>query len=363
MPQFQRKTHRARRILDAVAHAYPGAWQAFDNFRRQRGASPDFDWPDWCYMPIAGGYAVASGGGSNRVSVAQAERPAILTALGTWRMTQGIYRFDPALLPEVLETPLDGDIPVEHLQRLPEWCVYVDLEDSGIHPELHGAWMHMECDLARGGRPEFRVLMDLARDPRNPLDDLAPLPLPLAGSVDDSLGVLAESATAQAALHGIHFGAGAAETIRTGSEDFRPFIALALYLCADADITRRGVPAQPSNPAPRRTRAGWQLFPADGPAEWDVGTRIGAALRAAYAREERGEAAAPTGTHVRPHVRRAHWHTIVSGPRVREGEAVPPTERRRDLRWLPPIPVNMSDVDKMPAVIHRVKGVQFPRDN
>lgn len=35
--QFQQRIHRARRLMDAVHSRYPGAWQAFDSFRRRRG--------------------------------------------------------------------------------------------------------------------------------------------------------------------------------------------------------------------------------------------------------------------------------------------------------------------------------------
>lgn len=120
-------------------------------------------------------------------------------------------------------------------------------------------------------------------------------------------------------------------------------------------ITRRGKVSVPSNPAPRRSGAGsWMLHPASGPTEWDVGTRIGAALRTAYQREQLGGTAAPTGRHVRPHVRRAHWHTILLGPRLRDGELVPAEKRQRDLRWMPPIAVNVDDLDALPATIRPV---------
>lgn len=356
-PQFQRRIHRARRVLDAVGHAYPGAWAAFDGFRRQRGSSPDFDWPDWCYMPIAAGYAVVSRGGNNRVSLAQAQHPSIVTALATWRMTQGVYRFDPTLFNAILDTPLDGDIPVAHLQRLPEWCVYVELGGLGVE-RLHGVWMHLEYDMARQGQVEFRGVFDTARDPRQPFaaDGVEPFALPLVGTVDESLRALSRSARHQAELLGLAVGAPSSEDIERGGQMIRPMLALALYLCADADITRRGAPAQPANPAPKRTGAGgWALHPASGPSEWDVGTRIGAALRAAYARAETGGEAAPEGRHVRPHVRRAHWHTIVSGPRAAaDGTPIAAGDRRRELRWLPPIPVNVDDVDALPATVRPV---------
>lgn len=347
-PRFQRKTHRAKRVLDAVAHRYPGAWATFDRFRRARG--PGFEWPDWCYMPIAGGYAVVSGGGDRRVPLPHAHHPAIVTALGAWRMTQGIYRFDPALLPALLETPLDGDIPVEHLQRLPEWCVYIELEQAGIREGLHGAWMHMEYDV-NGGTAELRAVLDCARDPRQPfaVDGLQPLALPLAGSIEESLAALDRSAQQQAQRVGLAWSGLTPEDIRQARSLIEPLLSLALYLCADPDLTRRGRPDVPRKPEPVRSRGQWVLHPASGPLEWDVGVRIGAALRAAYQREQTGGDAAPTGRQVRPHIRRAHWHSYWLGPR--DGE------RRRELRWLPPIEVAIGDVDRsdLPAVIHRVR--------
>lgn len=356
MTHFQRKTHRAKRILDAVAREYPGAWDAFDRMRADKGSAPDFDWPSWCYMPIAGGYAVVSGGTGGRVPLHKAHHPAIVTALGTWRMTQGIYRFDPALRDALLDTPMDGDIPIEHLCRLPEWCVYIEIGGAVNGQLLHGAWVHMEYD-ANTEWSELRVVLDAAIDPRRPFDGngLVPIALPLAGSIDASLLAIERSARRQAAALGVSMPIGgppkAADTV------FPAILSLSLYLCADADITRRGHPDTPVNPTPVKSKGRWVLYPASGPREWDIGVRIGAALRDAYRREQLGTGASTTtGTRLRPHIRRAHWHTIVSGPRVRDdGSEIPPQERRRDLRWLPPIPVGVKDPDALPATVRMVK--------
>lgn len=345
----QKKTHRAKRILDSVTRAYPGAWLQLDRFRQDRGESPDFGWPDWCYMPIAGGYAVVSGGGDGRVPLGKAHHPAILAALGAWRMTQGIYRFDPALMPALLATPLDGDIPAQHLQHLPEWCVYIELDAAELRPGLHGAWVHLEHDV-NSGAAELRLVLDTARDPRQPFapDGLQILPLPLAGTIEQSLDALEASAQRQAERLGVpHAPACSAERSAT-RRLLEPLLSLALYLCAAPDLTRRTAPSSPARTRPGAAPA------ATGPTEWDVGVRMGAGLRAAYAREQTSGEAAPTGRHVRPHIRRAHWHTILSGPRLRDGADIPAAERQRDLRWMPPIPVALDDVDQLPAVIRRV---------
>lgn len=79
---------------------------------------------------------------------------------------------------------------------------------------------------------------------------------------------------------------------------------------------------------------------------WDVGLRIGAALRRAHDAES--SEGAGSGTHARPraHIRRAHWHTFWTGPR--DGDRV------ARVKWLPPIPVNVGDSD-LPATVVPVK--------
>ena len=52
---------------------------------------------------------------------------------------------------------------------------------------------------------------------------------------------------------------------------------------------------------------------------------------------------------MRPHIRRAHWHTYWVGPM---DEVYP--KRKTILKWLPPIPVNVTDVEKLPVVVREV---------
>ena len=123
-------------------------------------------------------------------------------------------------------------------------------------------------------------------------------------------------------------------------------MSLLLYLCADdAEIGDGSL--RPCNPAPKRTKQGWRLFAADKPTTWDIGTRLGAALRKATLKAK-GEHFAddPAAGHARPraHGRRAHWHTYLTG----SGRS----ERR--LKWLSPIPVNVDDVDNLPATVRPV---------
>lgn len=352
-PQFSKRTHRAREILYAVSRSYPNAWVQADQLRQMRGRELP-DWADWCYLPIAGAYAIVSGGGDDRVPFERSHRTGIIAALATWRMTQGIYRIDSALHEALINTPIEGDIPESVLYRLPEWCVYIetpDLEWDGR--PLYGVWAHLEED-ANNKSHELRLVIDAATDTSDPLDPVSgccPVPIILGpGGLVEGLKRVLVSGGVQARKAGFE------TTFEQVSptpyaRTLAPILSLILYLylCTEAaDITgRKGAP---KNPEPVRTRRhGTRLFAADGPTTWDVGMRIGAALRAAYQREETERDPVESGRHVRPHVRRAHWHTFVSGPRSE------PEKQRRQLRWLPPIAVAISDYDELPAVMRRVE--------
>jgi len=98
---------------------------------------------------------------------------------------------------------------------------------------------------------------------------------------------------------------------------------------------------RPARPRPTKTRdSGWRYFPPENPTIWNVGSHLGAALRAAYERESRDLG----GTHAspRPHIRRAHWHSYWTGPRK------DPERRRLILKWLHPMVVGTArDEDVM----------------
>src|SRR5690606_5654908 len=77
--------------------------------------------------------------------------PAVIVAAATWRISQGIYRFDPDLYKALIQPPLHGNLPCDLLKRLPEWCIYIetipdlDAVQSGQRYIL-GFWVHLEYD-------------------------------------------------------------------------------------------------------------------------------------------------------------------------------------------------------------------------
>lgn len=348
MTQFQKKSHRAREALLQCGRDYPNAWMQADGFRQDKG-QPGFDWPDWCFMPLAASYAIVSGGGSNRVALDRAGDVARVGALAAWRMTQGIYRFDPAVYDAVRDTPVAGDLPAQAIMRLPEWCVYV--ETPGLQSELgqlHGFWAHLEFDF-QTGRTELRLLLD---------SDAGLIGVPLhlgAWPLTESIARAVDQSAVQALGRGIPFPKTDSRQLNRALAE--PLVSLLLYLCSTNDFSRRGQQAQPANPEPKRTRRdGAKLFAAAGPAEWDVGVRMGSALRAAYQAEQTQQSSSGQGSSPRGHVRKAHWHGYWSGPRKDDlGQGIPQVKRVFDVRWQPPVAVNLPDLGNLPATIRKVQ--------
>ncbi len=357
--QFAPRTHRARTRLDRAGPAFTWLFAACD---AARGAGQS--WPPHIYVPVPAlnealpaqfdrmprGHVVA-------LRQLGASGIAYVTSAGltyaTWRMTQGIYRVDPALYSALIDTHAADDVPAQVLTRLPEWCIYIETPGLSVPPAagsnesvpLHGAWCRIDSD---GRQDLLAVTIDI--DAGDPII-LPTQHIALArGSVEQCVTAALESWVE----HGGRVTSPAAEVTAGVASWLRPVINLLLYICTTADIS--GKRGQPGNPEPVRTRRhGWRLFPADGVTAWDVGVRMGAALRAAYASAETQHDSEGAGRTVRGHVRRAHWHTFLAGARKRpDGSAIAPADRQHDVRWMPPIPVNLGSVDELPAVIRRV---------
>lgn len=323
--------HSALRTLDEFGRAMPGVWARYESCRDAYRVQQD--WPTWCYAPTAVAFPITG------------ERPALaakLTALAAWRMTKGIYRFDRTLYAALMATPLDAAVPVDVLRRLPGWCIYVELDAlPTFRGPACGAWVWLEqAGQTDPGPLYLSILLDTERDAGSTLDERQMLGLNVKLSGDSLLESLRQTYEGAAEFHDLLF------------ELVAPVVSLLLYIGSlGRDMTRNGAPGVPELPVATRTRRkGSRLFPADRPDVWDLGLRMGAALRDALARDARDAGAASPGGNVAPHIRGSHWHTFLSGPR----KNVPLERRQRDVRWMPPIAVNVKDLDSMPATVRRV---------
>jgi len=338
---------RINNHLKRVAARHPGVWRRVEDFRAARGKDLP-TWPNWCFLPLAGAVAIATRGAPVErldpadpdVLSAVGEVP-LIGALAAWRMTRGIYAFDPDVFESVWDTPV-GRIPTEILFRLPEWCIYVPTPGKGFFEkcELYGFFAHLEYD-SNTGRPELRLVADSQKGC-------------LPGIVH-----LAHSDLREAVLAAVREGARVAGPAVAGRDLqaladvfaglYQPLVSLVLYICTVSGDVRDAASSDrvPRRPEPRKTKAGPRFFAADRPTVWETGYRMGEALRSA-----RASAPSPGlgGTHAgpRPHIRRAHWHSFWTGP---ESE---PSRRKLIVRWLPPIAVALDSPDDLVPTIRRV---------
>ena len=203
------------------------------------------------------------------------------------------------------------------------------METPGLlNGKAHGYFAHLEWD-ANTGRHELRFLLDFDRI-------LAPLPVHLGPwPLDEAIRRANAEVVAQ----------GGPADLFNDLADLEPMVSLLLYICSEAADFGSG--PRPSRPKPIKTEKGLRLFPPNQPRTWNVGIRIGAALRRAYAAEsiEPAPEEKQQRSRPRPHIRRAHWHTY----RVGVGRS----ESR--VKWLPPISVNVEEFSDLPAVVHSVQ--------
>lgn len=316
--------------------------------REGRGKDLPF-WPDWCFMPLAGAYAIVDAEArrhgidvTSREGLPLIKDVGIIGALAAWRVTQGVYRFDPDIYDGVINTPLTGDLPGSVLFNLPEWCVYVETPGLTMAgQELAGFFAHLEYD-DQQRHNELRLVMDFGTA-QPALHGIAihlgpwPLSEALAKTGQEAIQNTKELGIPPELLDAVQL-----------QDDCTPLVSLILYLCSvNGDIGSNG---QPAKPKPKKTKKGLRLFPPVQPRTWDVGVRMGAALREAT--QTFGEAAASdepgTGRQrsgPRPHVRRAHWSTYWTGPRSGEQKSI--------LKWIQPLLIGSGE--SMPVTIRPVK--------
>jgi hypothetical protein len=308
--------------LKSAKDLYPNAWKQADIFRLGRGVDLP-KWPAWCFVPMAGWYAIACEG-RPVLPLERAGDVGRLAALGTWRISQGIYKFDPELQAALCETVLQGEIPSEVLLRLPEWCIFIETPGLTFQSDnLHGFYVHLESDV-NDGRKELRFLLDTDQK-------LLPMPMHIGPwTVTEALDRVVSESAKQAGVVGMpapsaDLKMGIAQSI---AESLQPILALVLYICSDEpDIVDRDQPEQlPQRPQPKKTKHGWKLFPPKKPRIWNVGDQLGEQIRRAPSNDDGSDRNSP-----RPHLRRAHWHGYWHGPR--DGE------RKFKYRWLPPMVV------------------------
>lgn len=315
--------------LQIISKAYPNAWVQIEKFRAGRGKDLPA-WPEWCFLPLAAYYAIVS----TNVGIDHLPQGELITEIGrlgaisTWRYTQGVYRFHPDVYKALQTTDIRGEIPIEVLYRLPEWCVYIETPNMTWQDQpLHGFWAHLEWDV-NTGRSELRLLLDTEQL-------LAPMMLHIgAWTVTEAVDRAISEALSHAGIVRQHHPT-VNDDVPKLAASLQPLLSLLLYLCSDEpEVEDKEEPAtQPHRPQPQRTKNGLRLFAPSKPRLWLVADKIGDALSRALS-DHPLESERRT---VSPHLRRAHWHGYWKGSQ---------DQKIFFYKWLPPMVVAQKTTDE-----------------
>jgi hypothetical protein len=241
--------------------------------------------------------------------------------LWAWGYGKGVYDIDADVAASVLESDLDS-VSDMVLQHMPYRSLFINYKVN----DCIGAFFHRAV-LPRTGQVGLTFLLLKAgwpnRKPEEPDFTAGMIDL---GADDLTIDTLISKQSAQV----------------SDPDTFRKYMNLLLLLCCkNVDIVGR-VTQTPGPSQDCKTRTAIMTTT---PRHWDVGVRQGAALRAANA----AVAASESGTHAGPraHVRRAHWHTFLTGPRDAE-------TRPTVVHWIAPILVGAAE--DIVETHHRVGG-------
>lgn len=265
----------------------------------------------------------------------------ICMALGVWRLSKGVYVVDPTLASAVAASTF-REVPFEVLQRMPEHCVYVaaEWETQSVMGRVLGFFAHLTLF---GEEPRLMLVLDTDHG------------LVTAAVMRATDGSIAETHEAeQAALTDMlssEWARLSGESVRRDpvadleaakAAAARRALALVLQLCTEEpDID--GVPGGAA--APTRTRKGLRPVPPEAVRVWNVGVRLGAALRRACEAADTEADSEHLHGRPRPHLRRAHYHHFW------RGSMSAPEQRHLILRWVHQALVNAKGSDDLAVAV------------
>ena len=213
LPKFKKRRHPAQQLLEELLRFCPFAYNHADSLRTDQNGPK---WPPWCYLPSNLASSFLPPGFTGEASA----------CLLTWGMCKGIYSFPPDLLRSITDKA-GGNVGCPVPNSLPEWAVYIETPGLSHGPEqVRGFFACLDFDAGTNDKTVILLL-------------------------DSTAGLLTHRFLESSAV----------------PSDLAPFVALLGYLCSNQNAIS-GKHGQPGNPAPVRTRDGWQLFPFPGLGTW-----------------------------------------------------------------------------------------------
>lgn len=333
------------RLVRTWAKKAPDCYEALDTCLAAKD-SGEICWPDYCRLPINAAFTYLVSRGCSELSAANGA--AELTACWLWKSCKVIYAFDADLavtLAAQADDLRDTDVlPADLLLHPPHAGMYI--KAPGILEHTDGFFIWPDYDTNRGGA-ELRVQWVVDGMEHTVPQVMHIIPGGTIGEcIRDTLRVTRENLTRPGLeTHRLPY-----DEIASVARIILSALQLYLYLVSiGAEIEEA-----PNNPAPRHSgnpqkkRKKAQAYKAGDVKVFDVGIRIGAAIR----KTRRPLASASTsgenaGSAKRPHVRRGHWHHYWSGPKDGERELI--------LKWTAPTAIH-PEQGRDEIVIFPVKG-------
>ena len=326
-------------LLKNTTARYPQAWEQMDMFHKENGSDLG-SWPQWCYAPMAAAIAVATNG----VLVSDPEQflpymgsAQVIDALAPWRLSKEVFVMDSEMESLLYEQQDDLDLQPDILLQLPYPCFYVQVSSL-----FYGAakvdefFVHLEYDI-NTKEQELRLLY-LFEDGSTAG---YPVHIDMETLRDSMLRFI------QQAHNNVAPGSQLRKHLLLDDRGFdslenviKKSLQIVLYLCAEnAEIQKD--PEQ----ATVMKRSGIIRDKYSEVRKWDVGVRIGRAIKHYKTSSAAGSSRKGSHASPRPHMRRGHWHHYWTGPKS--------GERKLVLKWTAPTFVSAS-LDEQPVVIHRI---------
>lgn len=345
----------------AEANAYVGATLRIERIAREQGALDDIEAARRVLaLPVGPEQSAGTRQLVERLGMDAAQQLLMIVATAEaarrWKQHRVVYRVNRDLAESLLESDSKTPIPREVFTRLPHpnpfvafpgpvsldvpsapfWAVAKPTELTGML--VTGADSHeLPCDTSS---PDLRVLrVSLsARVQYQEVGQAADyeeisIQLPVAGPGPDRLSI-DDMVEAQLA-HSV----GQFEPTQTRL-GFSLAVGLLLYLCSDQGDIQRSVNARARDKGASGRSAAKAKTVMD--VGFDIGPRLAAARRAANSAHRSTSGTAP-GSSPRAHLRRAHWHTYLTGPLG--GPRTP------IVKWISPIAVNAETRDPSRAQV------------
>lgn len=254
--------------------------------------------------------------------------PTVASVLCPWRYSQRVYRFDADLFKQLTDKPGVSALPVETLLRMPDWSIYIDW--AHVHGIAHNLRLYCGAWVQVGIEPDGSVELRAAFHAPDSSVIIQVLPLMRGLSFAETIRANADTYTMSTAADAEPTDIEIERVIELTTELIGRVIPLALFLCSDEPEVERLRVETSERLSYRKSKSGLALRTPKRPRVYDVGEEFGRKIRS-FDRETR----AAKGGGKTPHIRRAHWHTYMTGPRN--------AEQMRVMRWIPPLMIGVKE--------------------